>query len=104
MAEVTSYHVLFYGSSDGYGGNRAQITLYNGGTVLGYVRFHDTGMPFPVDSSGTQIIMHLPSAMFESVIEVLRNEKPINYYFASGRAFLGTGGVEAVGEEEGAAG
>jgi len=100
MANVTQYHVLFYGSSDGYQGNRAQIALYDGQTVLGYIRFHDPGMPFPADSqSGASITMHLPSAMFENVIDVLRNEKPINYYFAASRAFLGTS-TEPVGEGE----
>jgi hypothetical protein len=43
--------------------------------------------------------MHLPSAMFENVLDVLRNEKPINYYFASAHAFLGTS-AEPVGEGE----
>ncbi len=98
MANVTQYHVLFYGSSDGYQGNRAQITLYDGTAVLGYVRFHDPNMAFPNDSqSGAQIIMHQPSTMFQNVIDVLRNEKPINYYFAAGRAFVGTS-TEPVGE------
>lgn len=100
MANVTQYHVLVYGTSDGYQDNRAQITLYDGATVLGYVRFHDPGMTFPNDSqSGGLIIMHLPSMMFENVIDVLRNEKPINYYFASNHAFLGTS-AEPVGEAE----
>ncbi len=100
MANVTQYHVLFYGSADGYQNNRAQICVYNGATVLGYVRFHDSGMPFPNDSqSGGLITMHLPSTMFENVLDVLRNEKPINYYFASGHAFLGTS-TEPVGEGE----
>jgi hypothetical protein len=100
MANVTQYHVLFYGTSDGYQNNRAQITVYDGSTVLGYIRFHDDGMLFPNDSqSGGLITMHLPSAMFENVIDVLRNEKPVNYYFASGHAFLGTS-TEPVGEAE----
>ena len=100
MANVTQYQVLFYGSSTGYQGNRAQIALYNGTTVLGYVRFHDPGMAFPDDSqSGSLITMHLPSTMFENVLNVLRNETPINYYFASARAFLGTS-TEPVGEAE----
>jgi hypothetical protein len=43
--------------------------------------------------------MHLPSAMFQSVLDVLRNEKPINIYFAAGRGFLGTGS-EPAGENE----
>ncbi|MDP2992045.1 MAG: hypothetical protein Q8N82_01635 [Deltaproteobacteria bacterium] len=100
MANVTQYHVLFYGTPDGYQDCRAQITPYEGNNVLGYIRFHDSGMPFPNDSqSGGKIIMHLPSTMFENVIDILRNEKPINYYFASGHAFLGTS-TEPVGEGE----
>jgi delta-aminolevulinic acid dehydratase/porphobilinogen synthase len=100
MATVTQYHVLFYGTEDGYVESRAQIALFSGSTVLGYVRFHDAGMPFPTDSkSGAQIVMHQPSAMFENVIDVLRNEKPIHFYFVSGHAFLGTA-AEPIGEAE----
>lgn len=100
MANVTQYHVLFYGTSDGYQDCRAQIQVMEGNTVLGWIRFHDQGMPFPNDSqAGGKIIMHLPSSMFENVIDILRNEKPINYYFASSHAFLGTS-VEPVGEGE----
>lgn len=101
MATVTQYHVFFYGTDDGYQGSRAQITLFSSPTTaLGYVRFHDKGMPFPADSqSGGLITMHLPSAMFENVIDVLRNEEPIEYYFSAGHAFLGTS-VEPVGEAE----
>ena len=100
MATVTQYHALFYGTSDGYQDNRAQIALYQGSDVLGYIRFHDPGMPFPNDSqSGGRITMHLPSAMFENVIDILRNEEPINFYFARNHAFLGTS-REPVGEEE----
>ena len=100
MANVTQYHVLFYGSSDGYRGSRAQITLYDGTNVLGYILFFDPGMPFPNDGqSGGKIYMSLPSAMFENVLDVLRNEKPINYYFVSEHAFLGTT-TEPVGENE----
>ena len=49
--------------------------------------------------SGGIIRMHLPSTMFENVLDVLRNEKPINVYFAANQGFLGTG-KEPVGEEE----
>jgi hypothetical protein len=44
--------------------------------------------------------MHLPTAMFQSVLDVLRNEKPINIYFAQGRGFFGTSTKEPVGEGE----
>ena len=103
MAEVKNYHILFYGGPDGYQTNRAQISLYDaGGKVIAYVRFNDPGMFFEADSSNTSgtILMHLPSAMFPGVLDVLRNEKPINVYFAQGRGFLGTGSTEPVGEGE----
>jgi hypothetical protein len=105
MEPVTRYHVLFTGTEDGYLDMRAQIALYIGTTsskVVGYIRFHDPGMPFPADSqSGQLIIMHQPSAMFANVLDVLRNEKPIYYYFnpSVGQAFLATT-VEPIGEAE----
>ena len=101
MVNVTSYHVLIYGSQQGYQTNRAQIALYNNGKVVAYVRFNDPGMAFEADSEVNGIIkMHLPSTMFQSVIDILRNEKPINIYFAQGRGFFGTGSLESVGEAE----
>ena len=102
MSQVTGYHVLFYGGPDGYQTNRAQISLYDAaGKPVAYVRFNDPGMVFEADYEADGIIrMHLPSTMFENVIDVLRNEKPINIYFAQGRGFLGTGSVEPVGEGE----
>jgi hypothetical protein len=100
MVNVTGYHVLFYGSPTGYQTNRAQISLYNSSKVVAYIRFNDLGMTFENDYvSGGIIRMHLPSTMFENVLDVLRNEKPINVYFAANRGFLGTG-KEPVGEEE----
>ena len=100
-AEVTKYHILFYGSPSGYQTNRAQIALYDSsGNTVAFVRFNDPGMFFENDyESGGIIRMHLPSAMFENVLDVLRNEKPIYIYFAAGRAFLATS-LEPVGEEE----
>ena len=100
MAAVTNYHVLFYGSESGYQTNRAQITLYNGANPVGYVRFNDPGMTFETDTvEGGIIRMHLPSTSFQNVLDVLRNESPINVYFAAGRGFLGTS-LEGTGEGE----
>jgi len=101
MPAVSSYSVLFYGGPDGYQTNRAQIQLNDAaGKTLAWIRFNDPGMFFEADSdTGGIIRMHLPSAMFQSVLDVLRNEKPINVYFAQGRGFLGTS-AEPVGEAE----
>lgn len=99
--EVKSYHILFYGSPAGYQTNRAQIALY--GTddkTAAFLRFNDPGMFFENDyQSGGIIRMHLPSAMFENVLDVLRNEKPVYIYFAQGRGFLSTS-KEPIGEAE----
>jgi hypothetical protein len=100
MANVTNYDVLIYGGPDGYQTNRTQIQLSNGNNVVAWLRFNDPGMAFENDYlDGGIIRMHLPSSMFENVIDVLRNEKPINIYFAQGRGFLGTS-TEPVGEAE----
>jgi hypothetical protein len=47
MAEVSSYHILFYGGPVGYQTNRAQIQLSNAsGQTLAWVRFNDPGLSF----------------------------------------------------------
>jgi hypothetical protein len=98
---ITNYHILFYGSPEGYQTNRAQISLYGSdGKTAAYLRFNDPGMTFENDSeSGGIIKMHLPSTMFKNVLDVLRNEKPVYIYFAQGRGFLSTS-KEPVGEGE----
>jgi hypothetical protein len=101
MVNVTAYQILIYGSPQGYQTNRAQIVLYDVNKAVAYVRFNDPGMVFEDDSEENGIIkMHLPSTMFQSVIDILRNEKPLNVYFAQGRGFFGTGSIEQVGEAE----
>jgi hypothetical protein len=100
MVEVASYSLLFYGGPLGYQTNRAQIQLSDAnGQTLAWVRFNDSGMFFEDDyEDGGIIRMHLPSAMFESVVDVLRHEQPIEVYFAAGQGFLGTSS-EPIGEE-----
>ncbi len=99
--EIKKYHILFYGSPKGYQTNRAQIALYDAkNRVKAYLRFNDPGMFFENDYESNGIIhMHLPSAMFQNVLDVLRNEKPVYIYFAQNRGFLSTS-AEPVGEGE----
>ena len=99
--EIKKYHTLVYGSPSGYQTNRAQIALYDSsGKTIAYIRFNDPGMHFENDSeSGGRIKMHLPTTLFQSVLDVLRNEKPVYIYFAQGRGFLSTS-TEPVGEGE----
>lgn len=98
MAEVTGYRVLNLESSDG--SSQPQIQLMNGPTALGWIRFHNQGMPLPADTRAEgKITMNLPPAMFDEVLDLLRNEKPVYFYFASGHAILGTS-CEPVAEGE----
>jgi hypothetical protein len=102
MPEVKTYGILVYGGPDGYQTNRAQIQLMGvDSNVIAFLRFNDPGMIFendylPVDGI---IRMHLPSSMFQSILDMLRNEKPIYCYFAAGRGFLANF-EEPVGEGE----
>ena len=88
MVNVTAYQILIYGSPEGYQTNRSQIVLYDVNKVVAYVRFNDPGMVFEDDSEVNGIIkMHLPSTMFQSVIDILRNEKTVKCVFRA-RAWL----------------
>lgn len=99
--QVDKYHVLIYGGPTGYQTNRAQIQLSDpAGKTRAWVRFNDPGMSFETDyEDGGIIRMHLPSDMFGSVIDLLRNESGVYVYMAAGRAFLGTA-TEPIGEGE----
>lgn len=99
--EVKDYHILCYGSPKGYQSNRAQISLYDAsGKTRAYLRFNDPGMFFEADYESNGIIrMHLPSSMFQNILDILRNEKPIYIYFVQNRGFLSTS-KEPIGEAE----
>ncbi len=101
MPTVAQYHVLIYGGPDGYQTNRAQIQLSDANSqTLAWLRFNDPGMFYEPDSNDGGIIkMHLPSAMFQSVVDLLRNEEPVVIYFTQNRGFLAVG-TEPVGEGE----
>lgn len=86
---VSKYQVMFYGGKDGYNECRAQINIHADSGIVGYIRFHDPGRPLAEDTEeGGKITMHLPLTSFEGVLDVLRNEKPLNFYRMSGNAFL----------------
>jgi hypothetical protein len=99
--EIKSYHVIVYGSPLGYQNTRAQISLFNVPTkTAAFVRFIEPNQTFPNDyEEGGIIRMFLPINMFDSVMDLLRNEKPIYIYFTAAHAFLTTS-QEPVGENE----
>ncbi|MGB5089901.1 MAG: hypothetical protein WBN72_03045 [Nitrososphaeraceae archaeon] len=89
---VKKYSIIMYGSHNGFGDgssgllgdSRAQIQLINqSNQTVALVFFHDLAMPFPPNDSIDQNIirMHLPSSMYQSVIDFLRNERTVNINF-----------------------
>jgi len=89
VSKVSKYSVLVYSGEQGYQNNRAQITLADSdGNSLAFVRFKDPEMPCELDTETDGIItMHLPSAMFASYLDLIRNEKT-DIFYQIGRAFL----------------
>jgi len=75
--EVKTYQVYFFGGPDGLWTNRSKIALRGSSSkVLAHINFNDPDMKFENDLESDGIIkMHLPSTMFENVIDVLCNEK-----------------------------
>lgn len=99
--EVLNYDIWFYGGPQGYQSTRVNIGLYNPTSKqIGAVRFYDPGVAIPNDSSSGGVInMCLPSAALASVIDTLRNEKPVYISFTNSKAMLTTS-QEPVGEGE----
>jgi hypothetical protein len=96
---VEGYRVYFYGSAKGYKSTRANINLLNAsGNIRAVIKFYDDGSSVGEDYQTEDIIwMHLPASMLHSVVDVLRNEKPIFVHFAGNSAFLSTS-EEPIGE------
>jgi hypothetical protein len=100
MANIQKYSIIFYGGPDGYQTNRVQISLIDGPKTVGIIRFNDPEMYFEEDTLVHGVVlMHLPTSMLQSVLDTLRNEKPVGVIFNAGRGFLYTGS-EPIGEGE----
>lgn len=102
MANITHYKLLIYGGPDGYMTNRAQFELWDGANIVGYIRFNDPDEVIETDTmDGTVVLMYLPVSMFQNVLDILRNETPLNiYYIQNQHAFFGTTNKEPIGEAE----
>ncbi len=91
-----SYDLLVYGSEAGYLSSRAQIELHGPNTqdTIAWVRFCDPGVAFPLDTYNNGIVtMHLPTSMFEPVLNIFRTEKFVEVYFGPGQGFIDTGNL-----------
>ena len=87
MAKVSKYSILFYSGEQGYQNNpdhahrcrrqHLRLRLFQGPRHALRARYRDRGI----------ITMHLPSAMLQSILDAVRNEKA-DIYYQIGRAFL----------------
>ncbi|MEM7367865.1 MAG: hypothetical protein AAF587_04645 [Bacteroidota bacterium] len=103
MPEIKHYAIRFHGGPEGSGeGIRAQIHLFDDSNrMVGAIDFLDGIDPLPEDTNQDFIRMSMPSGLVHSVIDMLRNEKPIflEWQDRLKNAFLGTS-QEPVGEGE----
>lgn len=83
-------------------GRRALFYCRSAGTLRGWITFHDDGatLPSPSLDSSNRITLPFPLSRYASVMDLLRNEKPVRIYFNS-PTFAGLSiGSEPVGEQE----
>lgn len=101
MRSVHKYQVSFDGNPKGFENQRAMISLFGEKRCHGHIHFLDPDMEFSMDSKDEEgtIHMHLPSSMFGNVIDVLRNEKPVYFFYRHDRAWLQTL-LEEIDEED----
>lgn len=103
MAEIKAYTVRFNGGPLGSGtGVVGQIMLFGTDNhLVGRIDFYPPGLKLPQDKNSDHIVMAMETNMMQSVIDVLRHEKPMYIYWqvSLNNAFLGTS-QEEVGEEE----
>ncbi len=98
---IARYDIRMHSGPQGAEGNvRASIRLADAdGKVVGTIRFYDP----EVGTKGVPIgepLMTLPLAALPSVVDMLRNEKPVLFARGGLSSTLRTG-VEPVGEGEG---
>ena len=98
---IDSYRVNLACSGD-YSRYRAVIILGGASGSAGTIEFHDDGGTLPAATeSGGKIDAHMPLSRLASVLDLLRNEAPVQYDMdRNGHVFLGTAYQEPVGEGE----
>ena len=80
LEEIQYYSAFMYGGPDGF--KHCPIIALNtkDKTYVGCIRFHPTGAMLPEDKMSedpVKIDMHMHIDMYQNVIDMLRNERPI---------------------------
>ena len=104
--EIGKYKLLYYGKRSNNSGSIAYIRLYNGTNQnIGSVRFYRDGQNIPDNSSvelgdPKRAFLKMHESQIDTVVDMLRNEKPCYVYYSYPKyAYIHTG-AEPVGEEE----
>ena len=102
-----------------FGGNKERVGLlmcYSGESFVGRIDFYAEGTTIPQDylwhpnPVGEYVVLQMPMNRFESVVSIVRNEKPLQLYIdvnrgigamTKGYGYLATSEKEPIGEEEG---
>jgi hypothetical protein len=97
-------------------GRVALLLCYSGNSFVGRIDFYPDGTSVAQDylwhpsTVGEYVVLHMPMSRFDSVMSIVRNEKPLNLYInldrgsgasTQGSGYLATTDKEPVGEEEG---
>ncbi len=106
FVDVSTYLVFAYGGSDGNANSRATISL-GIPNAFAFLTFYNEGAAIPANrktmhNSGKPIFyVNYPYYQYAGVIDLLRNEKPIKFFFRDDNmaAYITTSD-EPVGEEE----
>jgi len=81
MAEIKNYSIRFNGgpiTEDAERKGRSSIHLFDASSKLaGFINFYEDGATLPKDKGEPYISMNLPVSLLHSVIDTLRNERPI---------------------------
>ena len=103
---ITKYALFYYGKRSRDTQSIALIYLYNDSNqYIGNVQFYRDGQPIPYNDSTTyhdltRVYLRMHERQLDSVVDMLRNEKPCTLLWANDSyAYLSTG-TEPVGEEE----
>lgn len=104
--DVSTYKVFTYGGPNGNSGADAMVSLgIPGGWA--FLRFYPEGSTIPANSKTTHVsgkpiyYVNYRYSQLGNTIDILRNEKPVNFFFRDDTmdAYLTTAS-EPVGEEE----
>lgn len=102
--EIGTYGVTYTGKKDGSTFWRSYIHFSDpNGKYIGGIYFYDDDQPPPNNDgySNNYLFMFLPASHFSRILDILRNEKPLQFTYNSGamKTSLSTY-AEPVGEGE----